>query len=100
MSMYNDTVWREQGNTEKCVQNCTAVENYARKYLPGHWSFLGPGSEKKWYETCSEKSNGEWDKTAEVMMLYLHSESCHPIFRATSPGTRRMNGKEVFAHQQ
>ena len=93
--MYNDIVWGEKGNTEKCVQNCITVANYARKFLPGHWSFLGPGSEKKWYGTYSEKWNGEWDKTAEVMMLRLHSESRHPIFRATSDlGRGELRSKE------
>ena len=44
MSMYNDIVWGERGNPEKCVKNCITVAKYARKFLPGHWSFLGPGS--------------------------------------------------------
>ena len=105
MSMYNDIVLGEQGNTEKCVQNCITVANYARKFLPGHWSFLGPGSEKKWYETYSEELNGEGDKTAEVMMLHLHAESRHPIFRATSTLGRgelrsKEKGKEVFPLQR
>ena len=105
MSMCNDIVWGERGNIETCVNNCITVANYARKFLPGQKSFLGPGSEKKWYETYSDKWNGEWDKTAEVMMLCLHSESCHPIFRATSALGRgelrsKEKGKEVFSLQR
>ena len=84
MSMYNDIVWRERGNTEKCVTNSFTVANYARRFLRGHWSFLGPGSQKKWCETCSDKWNGDWDKTAERRMLNLQSESGHSKFRATS----------------
>ena len=84
MSMYNDIVWGERENTEKCVTNSFTVADYARKILPGHWSFLGPGSEKKWYETYSDKWNGDGDNTAELMMLDLHSESGHPTFHATS----------------
>ena len=49
----------------------------------GLWSFLGPGSEKKWYGTYSDKPDGDWDKIAERMMLNF-AESGHPIFRATS----------------
>ena len=45
--------------------------------------FLGIGSEKKWYGTHSEKTDGKWDKTAEQMMLNF-AESGHPIFLATS----------------
>ena len=96
MSMYNDIVLGERGKTEKCVKNCITVANYACKFLSGHWSCWGPGLEKKWYGTYPAKWNGEWDKTAEVMMLYLHSESCHPIFRATSAlerGEVRSKGK-------
>ena len=35
----------------------------------GHWSFLGPGSEKKWYGTHVHKPDGEWDEVAEIMMI-------------------------------
>ena len=51
--------------------------------MHGRWSFLGPGPEKKWYETYSDKSDGDWDKTAARMMLNF-AKSGHPIFRATS----------------
>ena len=47
MSIFNDPVWRERGNTEKCIMNSVTVANYARRFLLGRWSFLGPGSEKK-----------------------------------------------------
>ena len=30
---------------------------------------MGPGSEKKWYGTYSGKPDGDWDKTAEILML-------------------------------
>ena len=40
--------------------------------------------EKKWYGTYSDKPDGNWERTAEMMMLQLHTESCHPIFRASS----------------
>ena len=47
------------------------------------WSFLGPGPEKKWYGTHAHKPDGEWDRTAEGMMLNF-AESGHPVFRASS----------------
>ena len=50
------------------------------------WSFIGPGSEKKWYP--SENSpQGAWDHIAEEMLLQL-AESGHPIFRSTTPLSR------------
>ena len=47
-NMYNDNVWRERGNTEKCEKNSIMVAHSARRFLRGHRSFRGPGSEKKW----------------------------------------------------
>ena len=42
----------------------------------------------KWYGNHLHKPYGEWDKTAEGMMLNL-AESGHPVFRATSALERR-----------
>ena len=50
-------------------------------------SFLGPGSEKKWYSISEDSPQGEWDKIAEMMMLKF-GESGHPVFRALSPLSR------------
>ena len=88
MSMSSDFMWRERGNTEKCEMNSVTVENCARRFLLGRWSFLGLGSEKKWYGTYSDKLDGDWDKTSERMMLNF-AERCHPIFRLR-PGKRRI----------
>ena len=65
MTLYGE----KNGNTEKCIQNSINVSKYARKLLCGRWSFLGLGSEKKWYKTCSDKPDGNWDRTAEMMIL-------------------------------
>ena len=77
--MYNDIAWGERGNTETCEKK-NIVANYARRLPLGRWSFLGPGSEKKWYGTCSDKPDRDWGKTAERMMLNF-AESSHPPFR-------------------
>ena len=50
-------------------------------------SFLGPGSEKKWYSIYDSKQQGEWDRVAEWMMIKFGA-SGHPVFRATSPLSR------------
>ena len=44
MSMYNDLLWK--ADDENCMSNAEKVKNYAKKFLPGHWTFLGPGSER------------------------------------------------------
>ena len=72
MSMYNGIEWKTRGNKEQCEYNSR-----------GHWSFLGPGSEEKWYETYTDKPDGSWDRMAEEMMANF-SDLSHPIFRASS----------------
>ena len=77
MSMYNDIVWRERGCRENCVGNSVNVAAYAKKFPQGCWSFLGPGCEKKWYGTHVSKPDGEWYKTAEVMLLNFAESRAH-----------------------
>ena len=71
----------------ECELSANLVSIYARRFSPGRWSFLGPGSEKKWYSTHDSKPQGEWDRVAELMMIKF-GESGHPVFRATSPLSR------------
>ena len=59
----------KQGNRDNCIANSFNVADYARKFAPGHWSFFGPGSGKKWYGTHVHKPN---------------SESGHPVFPGSS----------------
>ena len=57
-----------------------------RKFGVGQWSFIGPGSEKKWY-SAENSPKGAWDHIAEEMLLEF-AESGHPTFRATTPLSR------------
>ena len=75
---------RQQINYES---NAQLVSLYARRFGAGQWSFLGPGSEKKWYSISEDSPQGEWDKMAELMMVTFR-ESGHSVFRATSPLAR------------
>ena len=88
MSMYNDIVCGEKGNTERCEYNSQTAANYARRFPRARSSFLGAGSEKKLCGTYSDKPDRAWDKTAEQMMMNF-SESGHPIFRAFRAIERR-----------
>ena len=83
MSVYNDMIRGEQGNHEKCETNSVTVVNCARRFPLGRWSFLGRGSEKKWYGTYSGKPGGNGTKTAERVILNF-TGSDHTVFRATS----------------
>ena len=94
MSMFNDISWGSEDNGQECESNANLVSIYARRFPRGRWSFLGPGSERKWYSTCNNRPRGEWDRVAELMMIKI-GESGHPVFRATSPlsrGTLKSNG--------
>ena len=77
MSMFYDIVWREKGSREIGVA----------KFAQGHRSFLGPGSEKKWYGTHTYKPNGDWNRVADIMMINF-SESGHLIFHGSSASER------------
>ena len=87
MSMFNDISWGSEDNEQECELSAKLVSLYAKRISPGQWSFLGPGSEKKWYSTHDGKPQGEWDSVAEMMMIKF-SESGHRVFRATSPLSR------------
>ena len=86
MSMFNDISCEGKDNKQQCFRNADFVKTFARRFGIGQWSFIGPGSEKKWY--LSENSpQGEWDRIAEDMLLEF-AKSGHPIFRATTPLSR------------
>ena len=63
MSMINDIVWDAKGNDDTCENNSKTLQHYVRRFLRGHWSFVGHGSEKKWYGTYGSR---------------------HPVFHCTS----------------
>ena len=84
MSMFNDIVWDAKGSDELCVNNSKTNKEYAESFLRGRRSFLGPGSDKKWYGTYDGKPDGSWNRTAEKM-LQNFKDSGHPVFRCTSP---------------
>ena len=83
MSMFNDISCDRKGNKDKCLRNAESVKSLARRFGIGQRSFIGPGSEKKWFS--SENSpQGAWDNFADQMLLEF-AESGHRTFRATTP---------------
>ena len=71
MSMFNDIIWGSTDNERACIANATLVSLFAKRFPAGRWSFLGCGSEKKWYSTYIERPRGEWDRVAELMMIKI-----------------------------
>ena len=88
MSMFNDISCDGKGNEEECVANVKVVSILAKKSGIGQWSFIGPGSEKKWYSMEENSPQGIWHHIADKMLLEF-AESGHPVFRATTPLSRR-----------
>ena len=85
MSMFNDIVWDAKGNKEQFEHNSQAVSEHDRIFPRGHWSFLRPGSEEKWYGTYTHKPDGSWDETAEKILLNFAGPR-DPIFRERRQG--------------
>ena len=69
------------------MANARVVTVLAKKFGIGQWSFLGPGSEKKWYSAEENSPQGAWDHIADEMLLDF-AESGHSTFRATTPLSR------------
>ena len=87
MSMFNDISWGSEDNKMECESNAHLISLFARRFGAGQWSFLGPGSEKKWYSISQDSLQGIFGKIAERMLLEFAESGC-PIFRATSPLSR------------
>ena len=86
MSMFNDISCEGKDNRQQCLRDADYVKTFAKRFGIGQWSFIGPGSEKKWYPS-ENNPQGEWDRIAEDMLLKF-AESGHPIFRSTTPLSR------------
>ena len=59
MSMFNDISWGSEDNKREFDSNAQLVSLFARRFGAGQWSFLGPGSEKKWYSISEDSPQGE-----------------------------------------
>ena len=88
-----------EGNKEECLANARVVKVLAKRFGIGQWSFIGPGSEKKWSSGEENSPQGAWDHIADEMLLEF-AESGHPIFRATTPlsrGILKSKGHEILS---
>ena len=61
MSMFNDIDWTRKGNDGICISSSAKVKEYAKRFSQRHWTFLGPGDEKRCYGTFSYTPEGKWD---------------------------------------
>ena len=93
MSMFNDISCGTKDNEKECLAHAKVVSLYARKFGTGQWSFIGPGSETKWYSMEENSPQGIWDNLAEKMLMEFAESGC-PIFRATTPIVQRSTQKQ------
>ena len=83
MSMFNDISCGTKDNTTECLANAKLVSLHVRRFGKGQRSFIGPGSEKKWYSVSEDSPQGIWDTIAEWMLLEFAESGC-PIMRKVS----------------
>ena len=87
MSMFNDISCGTRDDEHECLANARLGSLYARKLGKGQWSFIGLGSDKKWYFMKVDSPQGICDNLAEKMLIEFVQSGC-PIFRATTPLSR------------
>ena len=85
--MFNDISSGTKDNERECLANAEVVSKSAKKFGIGQWSFIGPGSEKKWYSFKEDSPQGIWDHIVEKMLVEFAESGCS-IFRATTPLSR------------
>ena len=89
----NDTSCGTKDKEEECLANARLVSLYARRFGKGQWSFIGPGSEKKWYCISEDSPQGVSDKMAERMLLEFAESGC-PIFQCYEPIVQRSTQRQ------
>ena len=45
--MFNDINVDKEGNDASCTLTSVTIQDYASKFMEGHWAFLGSGEEGK-----------------------------------------------------
>ena len=68
MSIYNDIENWNKNNQNECWKNAAQIAQYARDFKTRYWTFLGPGEEKSWYGSMTNKADRERDSTAKILM--------------------------------
>ena len=82
LSMFNDISWGSEDNEKECESNAELVSLYAKRFGKGQWSFIGPGSEKKWSSMeedspegiCDNSSDLDQRKSGTLLVKTVHKE--------------------------
>ena len=84
MSMFNDIELERKNNEDSCALIPRTNKEYASNFNDGHWAFLGPEEESKWYQGYATNHGGKWDLRASQMVEDFEN-SGHPVFQGMSP---------------
>ena len=84
MSMFKNIVLEKKDNEDSCAFTSRKINEYASNFNDGHWAFLGPGEESKWYQGYVAEYGGKWDLRAS-QMVEASENSGHPVFQEMSP---------------
>ena len=95
------SIGQEKRNDGFCITKSEKkVKEYAERFSQGHWTFLCPGDEKKWYGTLPNTPEGKRDSTV-TQMVERFKDTCHPVFKsinASSRGILKKNNNRDTIH--
>ena len=89
MSVCTGTKLEWKDNEDSCALSSRKIKEYASNLNDGHWAFLGPGEESKWYQGYATNYGGKWDLRASQMVEDFEN-SGHPVFQEISPPSTSM----------
>ena len=75
---------KRKDNEDSCALTSRKIKEYASNFYDGHWAFLGPGEESKWYQGYAADYGGKWDLRASQMVEHFEN-SGHPVFQEVRP---------------
>ena len=84
MSMFNDIELEGKDNEDSCALTSRNIKEYASTFNEGHWAFLEPREESKWYQGYAADYGGKWDLRASQMVEDFEN-SGHRVFHGISP---------------
>ena len=86
MSMFNDIELEVKDNEDSCALTSRKIKEHATNFNDGHWAFLGPGEESKWYQGDAADYGGKWDLRASQMVEILRIQDIRiPLGKPAGP---------------
>ena len=97
----------KKGNEDSCIISSRKIKMYASRFIDGHWVFLGPGEESKWFQgyavICGKWGLraspivDEFENSGKVEILSTSVESSTTLIFFSELSMRRISS--VFTEQ-